>query len=131
MKKSKPLGVTGWIVLGIIIILLLANTTFKSILYPCFSGVLNIVDDVIVESGNRSFTDNISAYYVQEYSSTITPYSINVLPNEVVQQYYTYGVSELCQCSPTYVPFSTECKQFNVGNIFSLWICDKYWDKLY
>jgi hypothetical protein len=76
------------------------------------------------KSSLASFTDNISAYYVQEYSSTITTYSINVLPNEVVQQYYTYGVSELCQCSPTNVPFSTECKQFNTGNIFSLWICD-------
>jgi hypothetical protein len=88
-----------------------------------FAGALN-GEYNYYKSSLAGFTDNISAYYVQEYSSTITPYSINVLPNEVVQQYYTYGVSELCQCSPTYVPFSTECKQFNAGNIFSLWICD-------
>ncbi len=88
-----------------------------------FAGALN-GEYNYYKSSLASFTDNISAYYIQEYSSSITPYSINVLPNDIVQQSYIYGISELCQCSPTYVPFSTECKQFNAGNVFSLWICD-------
>jgi hypothetical protein len=88
-----------------------------------FAGALNGEYNNYV-SDLASFSYNYSAYFVQEYTGGATNPKIRVLPNHLVQEYNIYGVTELCECKLTYVPFTTECKQFNAGNVFSLWLCN-------
>jgi hypothetical protein len=65
-----------------------------------------------------------SAYFIQVIGQGAAPYEIKILPNDVVLSYLINGWPQVCQCSLTYVPFTTECKQFNSGNVFTLWLCD-------
>lgn len=88
-----------------------------------FAGAIN-GERNYYQSDLAGYTDGNSAYFVQEYIGGATNPKIRVLPNVLVQDYFLYGVSELCECKLTYVPFTTECKEFNAGNVFSLWICN-------
>lgn len=71
-----------------------------------------------------SYVGQDSYYFIQVIGQGSAPYKIKILPNDDVLGYLLNGWPSVCQCKMTYVPFTTECKQFYPGNIFTLWLCD-------